>query len=243
VLYVGFGPASVQLFRDMCIKNGLDIPAPVTNSQGWLKIAVCSFAFVCLNTACTVAAVGQDAHANSIDLAKLADDYFLPLMADKGIRAAAVFVLDNQKLVVAKCYGPVDLERTLWRAASVSKALTAIRVMRLVEQGKVDLDADVNRYLNGFQLPNTYQRPITLRQLLEHRSGLDDRFIGDGFRHGEQPAMRELMKKVLPDRVYAPGQIELYSNYGYGVVGAIIEDVTGARFEDYMGHAFFSLWE
>jgi CubicO group peptidase (beta-lactamase class C family) len=82
--------------------------------------------------------------------------------------------------------------------------------MRLVEQGKVDLDADVNQYLKGFQLPNTYQRPITLRQLLERRSGLDDRFI------------------------YAPGQIELYSNYGYGAVGAIIEELTGARFEDYL---------
>jgi hypothetical protein len=73
VLYAGFGPASVQLFRDMCIKNGLDIPAPVTNSHGWLKIAVCSFAFVCLSTAGRVPAVGQDTRADSIDLAKLAD--------------------------------------------------------------------------------------------------------------------------------------------------------------------------
>lgn len=206
----------------------------MTNSHGWRKIAVCSFAFVCLSTARAVPAVGEDTTADSVDLAKLADDYFLPLMADKGIRAAAVIVLDNQKLVLAKGYGPVDLEHTLWRAASVSKALTAIGVMRLVEQGKVDLDADVNQYLKRFQLPNTYERPITLRQLLEHRSGLDDRFIGDGFRNGEQPTMRELMKRFLPDRVYAPGQIELYSNYGYGVVGAIIEEVTGARFEDYM---------
>ena len=66
MLYVGFGPASVQLFRDMCIKNGLDIPAPVTNSHGWLKIAVRSFAFVCLSTACTVAAVGQDAQYRTV---------------------------------------------------------------------------------------------------------------------------------------------------------------------------------
>jgi len=66
VLYAGFGPASVQLFRDMCINNGLDIPAPVTN-----------FAFVCLSTACTVPADGQDTHADSIDLAQLSSSLII----------------------------------------------------------------------------------------------------------------------------------------------------------------------
>ena len=70
--------------------------------------------------------------------------------------------------------------------------------MRLVELGKVDLEVDVNRYLKTLKVPATFPRPITLRQLLEHRSGLDDRFIGDGFRNGEQPPMRFLMQQVLP---------------------------------------------
>ena len=206
----------------------------MTRLESCRKVAICFFVFVLLNTACVVRTMGQDVSAQPSDLGKLAEDYFLPLVAKKKVRAAAVIVVDHQKSVFKKCYGPVDLERSLWRAASVSKALTAIGVMRLVEQGKVDLDKDVNQYLRSFQIPNTYERPITLRELLLHRSGLDDRFIGDGFRSGEQPPMRQLMARFLPDRVYPPGEVEFYSNYGYGLIGAIIEDVTGDRFEDYM---------
>jgi len=205
----------------------------MSHSERCRKIAIHLFVFIVLNTACVVPTIGQDAPAHPSDLSKLADDYFLPLVANKKVSAAAVIVVDHQKSVFAKCYGPVDLEHSLWRAASVSKALTAIGVIRLVEQGRVDLDRDVNQYLKTFHIPNTYASPITLRELLEHRSGLDDRFIGDGFRSGEQPPMRLLMARFLPDRAYAPGQVEFYSNYGYGLVGAIIEDVTGARFEDY----------
>jgi CubicO group peptidase (beta-lactamase class C family) len=176
----------------------------------------------------------QDKPTRSIDLSKVADDYFGPLVANKRVTAAAVIVTDKEKPVFSKLYGPIDLERSVWRVASVSKAVTAIAVMRLVEQRKVDLEKDVNRYLRTFQVPSTFQQPITLRQLLEHRSGLDDRFIGDGFRNGEQPSMQLLMKRVLPARVYAPNEVEFYSNYGYGLIGAVIEDVSGERFEDFV---------
>jgi len=156
------------------------------------------------------------------------------LIADKRANAVAVVFTNRERVTFSKTYGPVDFDRSIWRAASVSKALTAIAVMRLAEEGRVDLDGDVNRYLKTFKIPATFQQPITLRQLLEHRSGLDDRFIGDGFRIGEQPPMRLLMQQVLPERVYAPSNVEFYSNYGYGLIGAVLEDVTGERFEDYM---------
>lgn len=177
---------------------------------------------------------GQSKPTPPVDFGKLADDYFAPLLAGKKANAAAVVFTDKETVIFSKTYGPVDFDRSIWRAASVSKALTAIAVMRLVEEGRVNLDADVNRYLKTFKIPATFQQPITLRQLLEHRSGLDDRFIGDGFRNGEQPPMRLLMQQVLPARVYAPSDVEFYSNYGYGLIGAVLEDVTGERFEDYM---------
>jgi CubicO group peptidase (beta-lactamase class C family) len=169
-----------------------------------------------------------------VDLNKLADDYFNPLIANKRVQASAVIITDKQRPIFSKSYGPVDLDHSLWRVASVSKALTAIALMQLVEQGKVDLDTDVNRYLKSFQIPGTFEQPITLRQLLEHRSGIDDRFVGDGFRSGEQPSMQLVMKKALPARVYAPNEVEFYSNYGYGLIGALIEDLSGQRFEDYI---------
>src|SRR5258707_10796 len=178
--------------------------------------------------------MGQSKSTPSVDFGKLADDYFAPLIADKRANAAAVVCTNREGVTFSRTYGPVDFDRSIWRAASVSKALTAIAVMRLIEEGRVDLDGDVNRYLKTFKIPATFQQPITLRQLLEHRSGLDDRFIGDGFRNGEQPPMRLLMQQVLPARVYAPSDVEFYSNYGYGLIGAVLEDVTGERFEDYM---------
>src|SRR6267378_3827752 len=125
---------------------------------------------------------GQAKPTRSIDLSKLADDSFGPLTISKRVNAAVVTVTDKERPVFSKVYGPVDLDRSIWRVASVSKALTAIAVMRLVEERTVDLDTDVNRYLKTFQIPPTFRPPITLRQLLEHRSGLDDRFVGDGWR-------------------------------------------------------------
>src|SRR5260370_984941 len=177
---------------------------------------------------------GESEASSRVDFGKLADVFFAPLIAGKKANAAAVVFTDKETVIFSKTYGPVDFDRSIWRAASVSKALTAIAVMRLVEEGRVDLDADVNRYLKTFKIPATFQQPITLRQLLEHRSGLDDRFIGDGFRNGDQPPMRLLMQQVLPARVYAPSDVEFYSNYGYGLIGAVLEDVTGERFEDHM---------
>lgn len=172
--------------------------------------------------------------ADADRVAKASDDYFKPLLASGRISAAACVIVDGDNPPVVRLYGPVDSKRTLWRVASVSKVFTAIAIMRLAEQGKLQLDEDVNKYLKHFRVPNTFPRPITIRELLLHRSGLDDRFVGDGFHTGAQPSMSEIMTEALPKRVYPPGMVELYSNYGYGLLGAVIEDVTGQRFEDYV---------
>jgi CubicO group peptidase (beta-lactamase class C family) len=211
---------------------------PTVAAQTALARAI--FAMLLISSAVPSRSVAQE-HQQSVDLNKLADDYFSPLIASGRVKSAAVIVTDKERPIFSKGYGPVELDRTVWRAASVSKAITALAVMQLVEQGKVDLDTDVNRYLKSFQIPATFRQPITLRQLLEHRSGLDDRFVGDGFRTGEQPSMQSIMRNVLPHRVYAPNEVEFYSNYEYGLIGAVIEDVTGRRFEDYGGSKITSL--
>ncbi len=168
------------------------------------------------------------------DIARASDQYFTPLVAAGKISAATcVFVTDGKPAFV-KLYGPVNAQQSLWRMASVSKAFTAIGIMQLVQQGKVRLDDDINHYLKHFHVPETFPQPVTVRELLAHRSGLDDRFVGDGFKIGQQPPMIDVMKRLLPARVYPPDTVEFYSNYGYGLLGALIEDVTGERFEQYM---------
>jgi len=172
--------------------------------------------------------------ADAGSVAKASDDYFKPLLASGRIAAAACVIVDGDNPPVVRLYGPVNSQRSLWRVASVSKVFTAIAIMQLVERGKLGLDDDVNKYLKHIQVPNTFAQPITIRELLLHRSGLDDRFVGDGFHSGPQPSISQIMSQALPKRVYPPDTVELYSNYGYGLLGAVIEDVTGDRFEDYM---------
>jgi CubicO group peptidase (beta-lactamase class C family) len=173
-------------------------------------------------------------HADTASVAKSSDDYFKPLLASGRITAAACVIVDGDNPPVVKLYGPVNSQSSLWRVASVSKVFTAIAIMQLAEQGKLKLDEDVNKYLKNIRVPNTFSQQITIRELLLHRSGLDDRFVGDGFHAGPQPGISQIMAEEMPKRVYPPNNVELYSNYGYGLLGVVIEDVTGQRFEDYV---------
>jgi CubicO group peptidase (beta-lactamase class C family) len=102
------------------------------------------------------------------------------------VAGLTVAVVKDGQLFFAKGYGwadverrvPVDAEQTLFRPGSVSKLLTWTAVMQLAEQGKLDLDADVNTYLTQFKIPATYEAPITLRHVLTHTVGLEDGGIG-----------------------------------------------------------------
>jgi len=170
----------------------------------------------------------------SESVARASDEYFKPLLASGRVSAAVCVVVEGDKTATIRLYGPVDPQTSLWRVASVSKVFTAIAIMQLVEHGKLQLDDDVNKYLKNKKVPDAYAQPITIRELLLHRSGLDDRFVGDGFHSGPQPAMSQIMSEAMPMRVYPPNAVEFYSNYGYGLLGAVIEDVTGQRFEEYM---------
>ena len=171
--------------------------------------------------------------AETASLGKVSDEYFTPLVNSGSIRAAVCVIIEGDGSATVRLYGPVT-EDSLWRVASVSKVFTAIAIMQLVERGQVQLDGDVNRYLKHIHLAEPYSQPITIREILTHRSGLDDRFIGDGFHAGPQPRIAEVMERNTPASVYPPNTVEFYSNYGYGILGAVIEDVTGQKFEDYI---------
>lgn len=119
------------------------------------------------------------------------------------------------------------------RIASVSKLVTAIGVMRLVEQGKLDLDADVSALL-GWRLRNPAfpDVPITLRLLLSHRSSLTD---GAGYVLTFDDVMREKVADPRAwDAVHAPGTFFRYTNFNFPVVAAVMERATGERFDRLM---------
>ncbi|MBK8902506.1 MAG: serine hydrolase [Anaerolineaceae bacterium] len=169
-------------------------------------------------------------------------------MESNHIAGAVVAVVKDGEIFFNKGYGyadlaqhiPVDPERTLFRPGSVSKLFVWTAVMQLVEQGKLSLDTDVNEYLD-FTIPDTYPEPITLKHLLTHTPGFED--IGeDLFKLSaeEMHPLDEYLKTHIPARVYPPGEIGAYSNYGTALAGYIVERVSGLPFAEYVEQNIFA---
>jgi CubicO group peptidase (beta-lactamase class C family) len=165
------------------------------------------------------------------------------------VAGLTVAVVKDGQLFFARGYGradvehgvPVDADKTLFRPGSVSKLFTWTAVMQLVEQGKLDLDADVNTYLTQFKIPATYNAPITLRHLLTHTVGLEDGGIGylmvrrpDQIVPLAQSLARHIPARVRPVGTACEGLSSSYSNWGASLAGLIVANVSGMSFEDYV---------
>jgi CubicO group peptidase (beta-lactamase class C family) len=196
-------------------------------------------------------ALGRDAHTTRTreqgptDPAELETFFYRLLgkqMEDHHIVGAAVSVVKDGKLFFSKGYGyadlenniPVDPEATLFKLGSLTKLFTWTAVMQLAEQGKLDLDTDVNTYLDFF-IPDTYPQPITLKHLMAHTSGFEDL-------HAEMVTLeeedllppREWLAAHIPARVRPPGEVAAYSNYGAALAGYIVGRVSGQSYSQYV---------
>lgn len=165
-------------------------------------------------------------------------DGLVPYALQQGDMAGLVVsVVKDGQVLFEKGYGyadvaagvPMDPQRTVVRVASVSKTFTATAVMQLVEQGKLDLDRDINEYLD-FEIPPAFGKPITLRNLLTHTAGFEETPY---IKYDRPQSLREHMLRV-PDRIYPPGEIPAYSNYGLNLAGYIVGRVAGEPFTDYV---------
>jgi CubicO group peptidase (beta-lactamase class C family) len=174
-------------------------------------------------------------------------DGIVPLQLERDdIAGATVAVVKNGKLLFAKGYGyadyekkkPVSAEETLFRPGSVSKLFTWTAVMQLAEQGKLDLDRDVNDYID-FKIPEAFGKPITLKNILTHTPGFEEQ-IKDLFTIGsETPNLGQYLKTHIPRRIYPPGTVPAYSNYGAALAGYIVERVSGRPFNQYVEENIF----
>jgi CubicO group peptidase (beta-lactamase class C family) len=163
-------------------------------------------------------------------------------LRNRNIAGAVVSVVKDAQVLFQKGYGYADVEekkpvlpdQTLFRPGSVSKLFTATAVMQLVEQGKLDLDRDVNDYLD-FALPKTYPEPVTLRQLLTHTGGFEETLKNLFVAHeSDIKPLRTYLVNEMPARIFLPGKIPSYSNYGFTLAGYIVERVSGEKFERYI---------
>jgi CubicO group peptidase (beta-lactamase class C family) len=172
------------------------------------------------------------------------DGFFAQQLESYKIPGATVSVVSDGEVLFAKGYGqadvakeePVVADETLFRIASTSKLFTATAVMQLVEEGKLDLDEDVNAYLDDVEVPDTYPgRPVTLRHLLTHTAGFEEAFTGSGARDAtEVEPLGEYLSGKTPARVRPPGEAMAYSNYGMSLAGHVVEEVSGVPFERYV---------
>src|SRR5215216_754634 len=158
------------------------------------------------------------------------------------IAGAAVSVVKDGKLFFAKGYGnadlenhiPVDPEQTNFRIGSIAKLFTWTAVMQLAEQGKLDLDADINTYLD-FRIPDTYPQPITLKDLMTHTAGFEDHYyerLAKDPKDLEPP--RQWLVTHMPARVSPPGKYAAYSSYGTSLAGYIVARVSGEPYDQYI---------
>jgi CubicO group peptidase (beta-lactamase class C family) len=175
-------------------------------------------------------------------------DILVPLQLRRDdLAGATVAVVKDGKLLFARGYGyadvedkkPVVAEKTLFRVGSISKLFTWTAVMQMVEQGKVRLDADVNQYLD-FTIPATYPEPITLRRLMTHTAGFEDTYKDVFVSTAEEfQPLGIYLRAHLPRRMFPPGTVPSYSNYGAALAGYIVQRVSGRPFEEYVQNSIF----
>jgi len=208
-----------------------------------LKIALLS----CLVLITTISSVSAS-DIDSIELESFMDKVIEEQMEGFNIPNATISIVSDGKVVLQKGYGyadmdkkvPVDPENTLFRIGSTSKLFTWTSVMQLVEEGKLDLDEDINNYLD-FIIPNkllkgqTEPGPITLRHLLTHTPGFEDSLDGLFYLDSDKVLpLREYLVTYMPERVFPPGKLMAYSNYGAALAGYIVERVSGMPFAEYV---------
>src|SRR5207248_5899285 len=151
------------------------------------------------------------------------------------IAGAVVSVVKDGQVLVAKGYGYADFaakkpllaDQTLFRPGSISKLFTTTAVMQLVEQGKLDLDGDVSESLD-LAIPKTYPEPVTLRRLLTHTAGFEEALKNLFVAHeSDMKPLRTYLINQMPQRIFPPGKIPSYSNYGFTLAGNIVERISG----------------
>lgn len=176
-------------------------------------------------------------------------DGFMPYALERGRAAGAVVVVvKDGKPLTERGFGfadvakrrPVDPETTLFKQASVSKTITWTAVMQMVEAGNIDLDRDINAYLD-FRIPPYAGKPVTMRNLMTHTAGFDEVQRGlNSYDLKDIPTLAGAMKRQVPERIYAPGTTPAYSNYGTALAGYIVERVSGMSFDDYVERHIFA---
>ncbi len=190
----------------------------------------------------SIPSVALSATLDPVEVERFFDTSFEIHKYNQQLAGNVVAVVQDGKVLFKKGYGYADIEnrievdpdQTLFRIASISKTFVWTAVMQLVEAGRLELNTDVNDYLD-FTIPATYSEPITLQDLMTHTPGFEEVGSGTfGAKFDDYVALAEYLPQHIPARVRAPGMLMSYSNYGTALAGYIVQRVSGMRWEAYI---------
>lgn len=199
----------------------------------------------------TALAADNDETPSGLPLSTIEDfiDDYMEQHIGKSSPGAAVVLVKDGKIIFSKGYGyadvdsktPVSPETTIFEYGSVSKLFVYTTIMRLSEQGKIDLNADIRQYLpKDFLQKLQYDKPITMINIMNHTTGFEDYFFDVILTSPENiPSFEETIKQSQPRQVYEPGAISAYSNYAVGLAGYIAEQIIGQDFHEYLMETVF----
>ncbi|MBT2763455.1 serine hydrolase [Paenibacillus sp. ISL-20] len=178
------------------------------------------------------------------EVGRFLDEFMANSEIKDNMAGGVIVVVKGDEVLASKGYGyadverklPVDPDQTVFRIASVSKVVTATAVMQLMDQGKMDLNADLSDYLGGIRIPNQTGTPLTMRDLLMNSTGFE---YGDTSELTTQDLNREVslksfVKDHVPTVIREPGKYYRYDNLGFTIQGYAVEQVSGMPFENYI---------
>jgi CubicO group peptidase (beta-lactamase class C family) len=170
------------------------------------------------------------------------DGVILSQLESHQVAGAVVSVVKDGEIFFSKGYGYADVaanrqvfsDQTLFRPGSITKLVVWTAVMQLVERGMLDLDVDIQNYLD-FSIPDTYPQPITMSHLLTHTAGFEEAGLGTFvLEREEMMPLGDYLRENVPARIFPPGEIAAYSNYGAALAGYIVERISGMLYEDFI---------
>ena len=175
-------------------------------------------------------------------MAKFIDGLMATQQREHGLGAVTLSLVRDDELWLAKGYGLADVEserevepdETLFRIGSVSKTFTWTAVMMLADRGQLDLDADVNDYLQQFSVREAFGEPLTMHHIMHHRAGFEDTLRLFAVADDEPRSLAELLAAHQPERVYPPGARTSYSNWASALAAQVVENVAGMSYGEFL---------
>lgn len=191
-------------------------PKYITNI---IKVIVFLFCLIVVGISVVIgnSTISAYAESESVDIYEKIDNYLADAIKKAHYPVASITIVDKENILLSKTYGDCESTNTPFLLGSVSKSFTALCVMQLVEQGKIDLDSSLSEYLTE----SSVNKSISIRQLLNHTSGL-----------GEH-------QNLTNYKIVGEQGVHVYANVNYSLLGKVVEKVSGKTYEEYVTENVF----